>query len=226
MQEFEVPIHPHKELNPKLWNQHDLKQEVQVALLKIAKAYYVFLGLDVPVVDIVISGSQANYNYSEHSDIDLHIIVNYSDVHCDMDIDELFDTKRKLWKEQHDIDIYGIPVEVYVEDKAKPAVSSTYSLLKNTWVTKPEKPVLEFDEDEILRLSKKWISAIGHALRTQDLELCEMVKDLLWAYRKKGLSTSGEYGTPNLVFKLLRNTGASTHLLDAIRHLRDQQLSI
>lgn len=226
MNHFEIPIDLHKELNPKLWKDGELRAPVQIALLKIARVYYKFLALDVPIVDIVISGSQANYNYTRHSDIDLHLIVNYSDVKCDMDVAELFDTKRKLWKEQHDIEIHGMPVEVYVEDTAKPAVSSTYSLLKNQWITKPQQPVMDFNEDLVARMIMKWVRAIKGALKTGDLEQIEMVKDLLWAYRKAGLAREGEFGTANLVFKFLRNSGASMHLLDTIRHLKDKNLSI
>jgi hypothetical protein len=226
MDHFEIPVDLHRELNPKLWDNVELRPKVQIALLKIARVYYKFLALDVPIVDIVISGSEANYNYTRHSDIDLHLIVNYSDVECDMDVAELFDTKRKLWKEQHDIEIYGMPVEVYVEDTAKPAVSSTYSLLKNKWITKPQQPVMDFDEDQIARMIKKWVRAIRSAVKTGDLEQIEMVKDLLWAYRKQGLAREGEFGTANLVFKFLRNSGASTRLLDVIRHLKDKNLSI
>jgi predicted nucleotidyltransferase len=226
MAHIEVPIDLHKELNPRLWNNDEIKLQVQVALLKIARVYYDFLSLDVAIVDVVVSGSQANYNYTEHSDIDLHLIVNYNDVECDMAVDELFDTKRKLWKEQHDIEIYGMPVEVYVEDTNKPAVSSTYSLLKNKWIKPPAKPVVEFNEADITRIATKWMHVITGVLKTQDLEQIEMVKNLLWAYRKAGLAKQGEFGTANLVFKFLRNIGASTRLLDAQRHLKDQSLSI
>lgn len=226
MTHIEVPIDLHKELNPRLWDGDKIKPQVQVALLKIARVYYEFLGLNVPIVDIIVSGSQANYNYSKHSDIDLHLIVNYSDVECDMAVDELFDTKRKLWKEQHNIEIYNMPVEVYVEDTAFPAVSSTYSLLKNKWIKPPAKPVMNFDEDEIARITRKWLHVISEVLKTKDLEQIEMVKSLLWSYRKAGLAKQGEFGTANLVFKFLRNIGASTRLLDAVRYLKDQNLSI
>ena len=226
MNHFEVPVDIHRELNPNLWDNDQLRPKVQIALLKIARVYYKFLALDIPIVDIVISGSQANYNYSKHSDIDLHLIVNYGDVECDMPVDELFDTKRKLWKEQHDIEIYGMPVEVYVEDTAKPAVSSTYSLLKNKWISEPAKPALDFNEDEVSRITMKWVRAIKGAVKTSDLEQIEMVKDLLWAYRKAGLAKEGEFGTANIVFKFLRNSGVTANLLDSIRYLKDQSLSI
>jgi len=90
----------------------------------------------------------------------------------------------------------------------------------------PAKPVMDFDEGEIARITNKWLHVITEVLKTQDLDQIEMVKNLLWAYRKAGLAKQGEFGTANLVFKFLRNIGASTRLLDAVRHLKDQSLSI
>ena len=226
MNHFEVPAQPHQTLNPKLWENDHLKKPVQLALLKIAKAYYKFLKLDVRLDDLIVSGSQANYTYGPHSDIDLHLIVDYNDVECDMDVAELFDTKRKLWKEQHNIEIYGMPVEVYVEDVNHPAVSATYSIVKNSWIRPPEKTTAKPEVDRIESLCKAWMILITTRLATKDLEQIEQVKDMLWGYRKAGLARRGEMGVPNLVFKALRNSGVTEMVLRAISHLRDQDLSL
>ena len=226
MNSFEIPAQNHTELNPALWDGDALKPDVEHTLLKIAKAYWKFLSIDTPIADIVISGSQANFNYSKHSDIDLHLIVSYANVQCDMAVDELFDTKRKLWKEQHNIDIHGIPVEVYVEDTAKPAVTASYSLLKNTWVNPPEHKQAEASSDRIQRLCKAWMKLIIEAIKSKDLEQLDQAKELLWTYRKKGLAIEGEMGVPNLVFKTLRNAGITEMLLIAIRKINDRKLSL
>ena len=226
MNHFEVPGELHSKLNPKLWDGEHLKTKVAVALLKIAKAYYEFLGVNAPVIDVVMSGSQSNFNYSSHSDIDLHLIMPYEHVQCDMEVIKLFDTKRKLWKEQHDISIFGIPVEVYVEDEANPAISSTYSIVKSKWISPPEKLDIKTNPVEIEQLALTWIKAITAAIKTQDLEQCEMVKTLLWAYRKAGLAKEGEMGISNLTFKALRNSGITQMLLDAVHKLDDRKLSL
>lgn len=226
MNQFEVPGKLHDQLNPIIWDSDHLKKPVELALLKIAKTYYKFLGIDARIIDLVVSGSQANYNYSPHSDLDLHLIVPYSDVECDMEVDELFDTKRKLWKEQHDITIYGIPVELYVEDVDSPAVSSTYSLIKNQWIRPPKKNTADIDSREIERLCLLWVNVIKAAIATKDLAQCQKTKKLLWAYRQVGLDKSGEMGTPNLVFKALRNSGVTDKLLHAVQRLGDLDLSI
>ena len=226
MDHFEQPAKTHDHLNPVLWENGQLKKPVQFALLKIAKEYWEFLGIDTPIIDIVVSGSQANFNYGEHSDIDLHLIADYAKVSCDMDIDELFKTKRDLWKLEHDITIHDIPVEVYVEDVHKPAVSSTYSLLKNSWIKEPKKIEKTADIERIQRLCKAWMIFITTRLATHDLAQIEEVKKMLWTYRKKGLDVEGEMGVPNLVFKTLRNAGVTDMLLKAVATLKDKQLSL
>jgi hypothetical protein len=226
MNHFEQPGQLHQELNPILWQDRDLKKPVQMALLRIAKAYWKFLGIDTRLDDVLVTGSQANYNYSKHSDIDLHLVVDYNDVECDMAVDELFKTKRDLWKAEHNIDIHGIPVEVYVEDLNKPAVSATYSIVKNAWIKPPNKMAETADPDRIERLCLAWMILITTRIATQELDQIEQVKDMLWTYRKKGLAVEGEMGVPNLVFKTLRNSGVTEMLLKAVSTLRDRDLSL
>ena len=226
MNHFEQPAELHDTLNPVLWEDGHLKKPVQVALLRIARAYWEFLNIDTPIIDIIVSGSQANFNYSQHSDIDLHLVVDYGTVQCDLAVDELFKTKRDLWREEHNIDIHGIPVEVYVEDVSKPAVSSTYSILKDSWIKQPKPTEGVGDVDRIERLCKAWMILITTRLATKDLEQIEQVKDMLWQYRKAGLAKEGEMGAPNLVFKTLRNSGVTEMLLRSVSHLRDQALSL
>jgi hypothetical protein len=226
MNRFEQPSELHQTLNPTLWDNGELKQPVQIALLRIAKAYWKFLGIDTRLDDVLVTGSQANYNYSKHSDIDLHLVVDYNDVECDMAVDELFKTKRDLWKAEHDIDIYGIPVEVYVEDLNRPAVSATYSIVKNMWIKPPQRMKSKAEIDRIERLCLAWMILITTRLATKELDQIEQVKDMLWSYRKQGLAIEGEMGVPNLVFKTLRNSGVTDMLLAAVRKLGDDELSL
>ena len=65
------------ELNPRLWgpDQH-LLPAVRERLLAIADDFRESLGIDVQVKDITVSGSNAAYTYTPHSDIDLHLVVD------------------------------------------------------------------------------------------------------------------------------------------------------
>jgi len=216
----------HDQLNPKIWNNYVLRPDVRLASMKIALEFYKFLQVDIKIVDVVISGSQANYNYTEHSDLDLHLIVDYSQVQCEYPVDELFDTKRLLWKEQHDITIHNIPVELYVEDTANPAVSSSYSIIKDQWIDEPKKQIKNIDNNRVRSATQKWSKLIKFSLHHNDLGVIRKTKDLLKMYRQSGLSREGEFSVPNLVYKTLRNEGYIRKLMDAIRSLQDAQLSI
>ena len=224
--EFVPPIEIHQDLNPKIWEKNKMRPDVSKALLNIAKEYYDFLELPVEVKDIVVSGSQANFNYSPYSDIDLHFIVSYDDVQCDMEVDELFDTKRKLWKEQHDIKIHGIPVELYVEDEKKPAVSSTYSILKQVWLKYPTLDNIVYNKDAVKEEVKKWTVVINHAISSNNLDVCRKAKDMLYQYRQAGLAKAGEFSVPNLTFKSLRNAELISKLMEKISDLYDKEMSI
>jgi ribosomal protein L35AE/L33A len=174
----------------------------------------------------VLTGSQLGYYYTKHSDLDLHIIVDFNTVDCDREAAELFDTKRLLYKKQYDISIRGVPVEVYIEDSNFPAVSATYSLGDDGWRVKPDSQPQEIDTEEIVRMSKIWSTVIGKAIESNDLETGRKVLKMLRNYRKLGLKHSGEYGIENLVYKTLRNSKIIEKLMKMIGDLHDQSLSI
>ena len=224
--ELDLGFEQHNELNPLLWQGEDLRPEVKMALLKIAKDFIEYVEVPFEVKDLVLTGSQLGYYYTKHSDLDLHIIVDFDTVNCDREAAELFDTKRLLYKKQYDISIHGVPVEVYIEDSNFPAVSATYSLGKGGWKIKPDSQPEEIDSAEIIRMSKIWSTVIGKAIESNDLETGRKVLKMLRNYRKLGLKQTGEYGIENLVYKTLRNSKIIENLMKMIGDLHDQSLSI
>jgi hypothetical protein len=225
--EFSAPIEKHTELNPKLWSNGHLKPEVKKALENIAVDFKNYIDVPFTVVDVIVAGGNANYNYTEHSDIDLHLIADFDSVNCDREAAELFDSKRLLYKEQHDINIYGIPVELYVEDQRTPAVSSSYSIVNDQWVKEPSPEIPEFDQGKLEHMVNVWSTVIDHSVKTKDLQTCRNTLKLLRSYRKLGLKNpEGEFSIPNLVYKSLRNDGTLKGIQKLIDKLHDQQLSI
>ena len=224
--ELDLGFEQHNELNPLLWQGEDLRPEVKMALLKIAKDFIEYVEVPFEVKDLVLTGSQLGYYYTKHSDLDLHIIVDFDTVNCDREAAELFDTKRLLYKKQYDISIHGVPVEVYIEDSNFPAVSATYSLGQGSWKVKPDRQPEEIDSEEIVRMSKIWSTVIGKAIESNDLETGRKVLKMLRNYRKLGLKQTGEYGIENLVYKTLRNSKIIEKLMKMIGDLHDQSLSI
>jgi len=224
--EFADPIELHPTLNPKLWDNNQLRPDVKKALLHIAQDFKDYIGVPFKVVDVQVAGGNANYTYTDHSDLDLHLIADFGSVQCDREAAELFDSKRLLYKEQYDVKIHGIPVELYVEDQDHPAVSSSYSLLDNQWIREPKKEVADIDREEIKRMAGVWHKIIQHAIQTADRHSLQNVLKLLRKYRKMGLQQSGEFGVPNLVYKSLRNDNTLRGLTRLLDRLHDQELSI
>jgi hypothetical protein len=224
--EFADPIELHPTLNPKLWDNNQLRPDVKKALMRIAQDFKDYIGVPFKVVDVQVAGGNANYTYTDHSDLDLHLIADFGSVQCDREAAELFDSKRLLYKEQYDVKVHGIPVELYVEDQDHPAVSSSYSLLSNQWIREPKKQVADIDREEIERMAKVWHKIIQHATQTADRHSLQNVLKLLRRYRKMGLKQSGEFGVPNLVYKSLRNDNTLRGLSKLLDRLHDQELSI
>jgi hypothetical protein len=87
-------------LNPRLWgSDENLLPEVREKLLAIANDFREFLGVpDLRVQDITVSGSNAAYTYTPHSDIDLHLVVDLPE---DAVYRELFGAKKYQYNNQH-----------------------------------------------------------------------------------------------------------------------------
>jgi hypothetical protein len=226
MTAYKPPIGIHKKLNPVLWENNKLRPEVKKALLRIAREFYRFLKVKTPVKDILVTGSQTNYSYSEFSDLDLHLVFDFKSVSCDEPIEELFNTKRKLWREKHNIDIFDINVETYAEDSNTPSVSSAYSILNDTWVRDPEKPISTYNVEKVKQLTRLWSNLIYSVIDSKSISLCKNVQTLLAKYRKLGLKKYGEFGPQNLAYKSLRNMGLIEQLSDKIIELEDDLLSL
>ena len=227
--EISDPIGYNTVLNPKIWDHKRMRSEVRGALLRIAEDFIKFVNVDFPILDIVITGGNANYNYTIHSDIDLHIITDYNQVGCDKGVeDEMFDAKRRLYNRKYDLKINGIQVELYVEDQSKPAVSNgSYSVANEKWISRPNSNIPTYDKDELAHMVKVWETIFDHVVKSGDLQDCRNAVKLLRTYRQKGLNTSdAEFSIPNLVYKSLRNSQHLDHVLDLIDKLHDQELSL
>jgi predicted nucleotidyltransferase len=89
------------------------------------------LELKVPVLDVQLTGSLANYNYTEYSDLDTHIIIDFKQINDDEElVKKALDGARFVWNQRHDIVIKGHDVELYIQDESEQhTASGLYSLL-------------------------------------------------------------------------------------------------
>jgi len=219
-------------LNPKVWeNPEDPDKSVMIpkvreTLLRIAEKFIEYLGEDVFVEDIVLTGSLANYNWSEFSDFDLHVLVDLQQYEDDTDLyKELFNLKKQVFNDKHNIRIYGYDVEVYAQDVEEEHYSSgVYSVMNDEWVSEPEKFKSNVDKTILEKKIKNWTEKIDSAI--EEKKDLEKIKTKLKDYRKSGLEKDGELSYENLVFKFLRRSGHIQKLFDTANKEVDKELSI
>jgi predicted nucleotidyltransferase len=222
------------ELNPLLWDgENKLKDDVRNRLLKIAVEFIKSCKIeDYTYNDIVLVGSMANFTYTPQSDIDIHIVVDFSQFKADETIlGEYFDAKKDLWSNAHDIKINGHNVECYVQNSQEPYTSlGVYSLMKKDWIREPIKKMVSVDEGNIQVKAAAFMNAIDKLEERfkngEDVALeLKKIKDKIKNMRKNGLYKEGEYSTENLVFKVLRNSGYLEKVINLKNNNMDQNLS-
>jgi len=218
----------HDQLNPKLFHGQRLRPDVEEQLEVIAQDFLSELGIrDLDVKDITVSGSNAAYSYTPHSDLDLHILVDLSQYSDDEVYQELFQAKKNLYNDSHDITINGIPVELYIQDSNQPVVSlGEYSVLQNKWLKIPSKRRSNLDQTATKQKYEKLSKLAEFALHTKDLSKLKKVLETIKRYRQAGLDFGGEFGPENLAYKMLRSQGLITKLYDLRDKLHSQRLSI
>lgn len=213
-----------KRLNPKIWTDNELDPAVAAKLQEIAQAFEKFVAIELDVVDYTITGSNANYTWTEYSDLDLHIIISNAPTDEQR---ELFNAKKALWAEQHTITVKGLPVECYVQGENEPHHSTgVYSLGTMDWIVEPKKVKPQVDDASVEAKKDGMLNEIEVALLSKDLEKMRVVKERIVKMRKAGLARAGEWSVENLVFKILRNLGLIDQLAEKIRELEDQELSL
>ena len=91
-----------KDLTPKSWYNKKFDKGVRQKLLNIVNAStaeHTFI-----IDHIQLTGSLANYNYNRHSDLDVHILLDFSNINDDTDlVKQALDGKRFVWNLRHNI---------------------------------------------------------------------------------------------------------------------------
>jgi predicted nucleotidyltransferase len=197
-------------LSDKAWEKNRLRPEVRYKLLNAAKFF--IDSLNVPgfrVLDVILTGSMANYNYTKFSDFDVHVVTDYNDLQCDDRAEEFYRAKKILWNTLHDIIVRGHEVEMYVEDVNQPAVSGgVYSLLDDKWLRVPSYNPPKINDRAVNLKVADMIHNIESVIRAaDDPEDIRRVVDKLRRMRRAGLDAGGEFSVENLTFKIIRNLG-------------------
>ena len=220
----------------KIWDINEdgprIKQDVRTGLLKVAldfvKELKVEKQINIKAEDVVVIGSITNYNWTPHSDIDLHIKTDYSKLDMSKeDAQTMFDAIKTAWNLKHDITVKGHDVELYVQDIHHVAVSSSeYSVLKDKWLKEPVKQKPNLNKELIKKKYREYHKKINSLVKSNDDSGLKKLLQKLYKYRQAGLDSKGEFSEENIVFKILRVAGSLDKLKDNIDKIYDKKVSV
>jgi len=224
------------DLNQKIWDgDREVRPGAKGALMDIVDEFLEGLDMDLDIKDVVVTGSIANYNWSKFSDIDLHILVDFSEVNENKEmVKKFFDAVRSNWNKMHNILIKGHEVEIYVQDEHEPHISTgVYSLVNDRWLVKPKKVRPAIDRHTATKKMKQMAREIGKLAALYDnreyqesFDLATKIKDKLKRMRRSGLDRSGIYAPENLAFKMLRRSGDLEQLFGTYTQSYDKLHSV
>ncbi len=224
------------QLEPRLWDGDELKPQFKERLMEIAEDFVDNLPFPVEIKDIRFTGSLANYNWSKYSDIDLHIVIEFTDIDDNKElVKEMFDSKRLRWNELHNIKIKGYDVELYVEDiDEEHSSSGIYSIMNDEWIQHPQKIERSIDLETAKKKAsdiEQQIASVERLFNTGEFEKVmrhvDRIKNKIRSMRQAGLETEDmEFSPENIAFKLLRRND----LLDTLTKLKykayDQSMTL
>lgn len=220
-------IQMHSELNPEYWEGDKLRPEIRQAFLKNVLMFVESLKLpNFKAKDIIFTGSMANYNYTENSDADIHLLVDFKEIDENEDlVREFFLAKKAAWGDKI-IKIRGHEVETFVQDTNEPtSMSSAYSIHKDEWLEKPMKNMIELDKEAIEMKASSIMNAIDKLEHEADPDIAiqkiDSIRNKLRKMRSSGLHKEGDFSLENLTFKVIRTAG----YLDKLKELKNKYLT-
>jgi hypothetical protein len=220
LESLEPGVELHSTLNPILWDNFVLKEEIRNKLIEISDSFIEYLAIDkIFIEDVIITGSNCSFTFTKFSDIDLHIV--FSDkVACDTCpgdfIQDCFNAKKTNFNDNHHITIAGYPVELYAQPENDNLVAiGIFSIINNKWLKKPEVSESHIDSDNVKVKTEDFIRQINDLVDndSDDLNNLNKIKDKIKQYRRAGLE------------KNLRNNGYLDKLYNYISNLEDKKLS-
>ena len=214
------------ELAPNIWKSNDtLDSKIRLRLLDIADDFWKFVNLTwVEPKGIILTGSICNYNWSQYSDIDLHLIVDFNEIDEKTEfVRDYLDAKKNEWNNEHNaLEIMGYKVELYVQNiDETPNSNGIYDLEENEWLKEPSQDDIKqigLEKFQIKDKAAKFMTIIDDMYdalaSTSDSHKIEEIgadADYLWKkvkeMRKNSLADDGEMGSGNICYKYLRRVG-------------------
>ena len=225
-EEFQI----HDTLNPKLWdlNTNKLIPEVRNKIIEICTAFENYINVPIYILDIQLVGSNCSYNYTEKSDLDVHIMANFEVMGEEESaiLKAYYDTKKAQFNRETDIKIKGVDVELYVQDiRSTTASNGIYSVCDDEWIKEP-KPIKSVTKHNTEKEVNRWVEEINKVLSSNNYEELNKVLSALYLMRTNSIAVDGEYGKGNAIFKDIRNLGYLDKLKEALLAAYSRKLSL
>lgn len=214
-EKFALTLKYHKTLNPRLWHRNKLRPGLKAQLIRHAEKFAKFNDLSLSTArDVIITGSNCNFNYTKFSDIDVHLIYDITD----KDSDQLYKLKAKWTSDHKGLTLQGFgfpyPLEFYIENvrekTARPSGQGVYSLKSDRWLIIPKHldRIEILNDPRVLVKIRHEIAYIKKFLLTKGAKSDILAyKERLWKMRSSGLEKGGEFSVENVTYKDLRNRG-------------------
>lgn len=222
-------IQVHDNLNPKIWdsNSHMMLPDVREKLIEIVSSFEQYIDVPIQIVDAQVCGSNASYNYTDKSDLDLHVIANFDIIDApDEILQQLYNAKKASFNKDMDIKIHGIEIELYIQDIRSTTVSNgIYSICDNVWIKEP-KPIKSYTKHNTEKELGQWKEHISNVISSSDYDEIVNTINNLYLMRTNSIAVDGEYGKGNQLFKDIRNLGLLQSLKDAMNSALSNKLSL
>lgn len=220
----------HDTLNKKLWDleTETLKKEVRDHIIRIVMFVKEIVEKDlnrsIVFRDCFLVGSMCGYNYTEKSDLDMHIIVKNDDSVDLLKVLLLY--IKSNFNKKYPIKLKGIPIEINFElDNNLTSISNgVYSVRTDRWLQKPVHSNLDVEIDP--KSLTDYEDDINNVLKSDDLNDVDSKLSKIYADRQRGLSSDGIFSSGNLIFKKMRDAGKLKALKDKRNELITQSLSL
>lgn len=233
------------ELVPNIWKPDGkLDSRIRLKLLDIADDFWKYVNLTwVEPSGIILTGSICNFNWSQYSDIDLHLIVDFDEIDEKTEfVRDYLDAKKNEWNNEHSgLQIMGYQVELYVQNLGEmPESNGIYDLEENDWIKEPNpddiksiglnKFSIKDKAAKIMTIIDDMYDALASTDDSHQIEEMGDDASYLWKkvknMRKKSLEKNGESGSGNIVYKILRRTGYLDRLFKLSNVVYDKSNSI
>ena len=217
----------HETLNPKLWDTttNKLLPEIRKKLVEIVKTFEDYVEAPMDICDVQLVGSNASYNYTNNSDLDVHLIASFESVNPEL-LQTFYDIKRQTFNKQYDITLREISIELYIQDvRANITSNGIYSLCDDEWIKEP-KQIKSATKHNTEKELDKWRSIIADAVESRDFDRINQTLNTLYLIRHNSIAVEGEFGKGNQLFKDIRAEGLIDVLKSELIKAKSVELSL